>query len=291
MNMTIEFTKASGAGNDFVIVDNMDGRIRTDKPRLAAVLCSRHFGIGADGLLLVEPSATANFRMLYFNADGSTGGMCGNGGRCVARYAFLRGIAPAQQSFEALGFVYHADVQGAAVRLRMKDPEGFRPPFPLETPRENVTASFVDTGAPHAVVFDTSLEERDVPGTGRLLAHHVAFGEAGTNVNFVQLLGDDRIAMRTYERGVEDETLACGTGSVACAIVASMQFGLRSPVHVQTRSGEDLHVEFSNQDGLLNHVVLVGSAHMLFSGTVSYDDRKGRITDPIIEPSPTTSRP
>ncbi len=289
MERLITFTKASGAGNDFVIVDKSRGDLRGEPSRLAAALCSRHFGIGADGLLLIEPSSRADFTMRYFNADGSFGGMCGNGGRCAARYAALRGIAGMTMTFEALDFVYRAEVRGPSVRLAMKDPTRVRAHLRIATAREETAASFIDTGAPHLVIFDPALDDRDVVSTGRLLAHHAEFGTEGTNVDFVQLLGADRIAMRTYERGVEDETLACGTGSVASALIASLQFGLRSPVHVLTRGGEDLHVEFRNEEGTPRDIVLAGRAQMLFSGTVRYDDAKGHILEPTID-TPTTHR-
>jgi diaminopimelate epimerase len=279
MRRSIPFTKASGAGNDFIILDNLHGGIPEAKDRIARALCSRHFGIGADGLLVIEPSATAEFRMLYYNADGSYGGMCGNGGRCLARYAFLRGIARESMSFEALDTLYRAEIQGPAVRLHMKDPSKVALGLLVEVARQKFRGSFIDTGSPHLVIFDEALEERDVTASGRAIAHHSMFGTEGTNVNFLQLLGGDRIAMRTYERGVEVETLACGTGSVASAVIANLKFGLQSPVHVRTRGGEDLHVEFRNDQGTIHDVVLIGSAQMLFDGQVCYDDSTGRIVE------------
>jgi diaminopimelate epimerase len=282
-DLTIAFTKASGAGNDFVIIDNMQRLLAADKSALAVALCSRHFGVGADGLLVIEPSDRADFTMLYYNADGSYGGMCGNGGRCVARYAALKKIAHPSMVFEALGFLYHADLQGTAVRLRMRDPSNVRRKVLVRASGEEFSASFINTGSPHVVIFDEHLEERDILSTGRLIRSHTAFEPEGTNVNFVQLLGGDRIAMRTYERGVEAETLACGTGSVASALISSMLFGLRSPTHVRTRGGEDLHVEFQQKGDGFSEIVLLGSAHMLYSGIVRYSPQTKRIVDPAIE--------
>lgn len=279
MRHTLSFTKASGAGNDFVIINGLHVRLPAAKDRLARALCSRHFGIGADGLLVIERSTRADFRMLYFNADGSYGGMCGNGGRCIARYAFEHGIAQPAMSFESLDDLYTAEVTGAAVRLHMRDPVKARSRFPISAGGKTYQANFIDTGAPHLVIFDEALEDLDVLASGRLLAHHEMFAPGGTNVDFIQLTGADRIAMRTYERGVEDETLACGTGSVASAAIASFEFGLRSPVHVRTRGGEELHVEFTNDTGTIRDVVLVGSARLLFSGNVYYDDSTEQIVD------------
>ena len=148
---------------------------------------------------------------------------------------------------------------------------------------EQFLMHFVNTGSPHVVLFDEQMDERDVVSVGRAIRRHSEFAPEGTNVNFVQLLGGDRIAMRTYERGVEAETLACGTGSVASALVASLQFGLRSPVHVRTRGGEDLHVEFQQDGERLHDIVLLGSAHMLYSGIVRYNTQTNRIVDPTID--------
>ena len=282
-DQTIAFTKASGAGNDFVIIDNMNGACPADKSALAVSLCSRYFGIGADGLLVIEPSNRADFRMLYYNSDGSFGGMCGNGGRCAARYAVLKGIASPSLKFEALGYIYRADVQGSAVRLSMKDPSDLHRNVPVDFDTEHFLGNRINTGAPHVVIFDEQLDERDVVLTGRAIRRHHQFLPDGTNVNFVKLLGGDRIAVRTYERGVEAETLACGTGSIAGAVISSLQFGLRSPVHVRTRGGEDLHVEFTITGETARDIILVGSAHMLFSGIIRVNMQTMHIVEPNLD--------
>ncbi len=284
--MTLNFTKASGAGNDFVILDNRDGILPREKDRLAIALCSRPFGIGADGLLVIEPSNRADFTMLYFNSDGTSGGMCGNGGRCAARYAMLKGIAGPALTFETLDFVYRAEQQGARIRLHMKDPGAIRMGINVDVPDGRFTAHFVDTGAPHAVVVDDQLETRNVAAVGRALRHHEAFAPSGANINFLQFLGEDRIAMRTYERGVEAETLACGTGSAACSVIASLQFGLRSPIRVLTRSGEELEIGFREQNGAFTDVTLTGSAHMLYAGSIRYNPGTGSLMEPTIDTSP-----
>ena len=271
MTQTISFTKASGAGNDFVLVDNMQGLLRVDYAALARAACDRHFGVGGDGLLVAEPSAAADFRMLYFNADGSYGGMCGNGGRCLARFAFERGIAGAAHRFEALGHIYDASVREDSVSLHMKDPEAFVRRPALETAGRVRDAWSLNTGAPHAVLTVPDLERTDVRTEGKAVREHPAFSPGGTNANFMMEDGTGGISIRTYERGVEDETLACGTGSVASALVASHLYGIPSPVRVRVKSGETLTVHFTGPAGAWRDVYLEGSARMLFRGTFAYD--------------------
>lgn len=272
MKHTISYTKASGAGNDFVVINNMDRHLDVDYPALARALCSRPFGVGADGMLALEPSERAHFFMKYYNADGSYGGMCGNGGRCISRYAYLQGIAPENLTFEALGYVYHATISGERVKLSMKDPTGFRKEIGLHLQGRDYQAQFVDTGSPHVVFFVNDLESIDIAGVGRAARWDREFAPEGTNVNFVRKEEGSAISLRTYERGVEAETLACGTGSVASAVIAGMSFGLHSPVTVKVRSGEELLVHFKKQGDSLTDIVLEGSAHMLFSGNILYDD-------------------
>ncbi|HUI08790.1 MAG TPA: diaminopimelate epimerase [Bacteroidota bacterium] len=279
MTVRLEFTKATGAGNDFVLLNAMGGMPGADLPQLARALCDRHFGVGADGLLVLAPSKRSDFLMLYYNADGSSGGMCGNGGRCVARFALLEGIAGPRQRFEALGFVYRAEVAPAgSVRLSMKDPAGLRTGLRLSRGTgEPVDGTFIDTGAPHLVVFEDDLERLDVARLGRALRLDPSFAPEGTNVNFVSPEGGSTIRIRTYERGVEAETLACGTGSVASALVASWLRNMESPVRVTVRSGEELTVHFAREGDSWHDIALEGSAHMLFRGTAFYDPVSSRI--------------
>jgi diaminopimelate epimerase len=270
MDHEIQFTKASGAGNDFVIIDDRDGRLPRDKPRLARLLCDRHFGVGADGLLILQQSAKADFSMQYYNADGSYGGMCGNGGRCLARFAFLTGVAASPMTFDALDHVYRAEIEGESVKLGMKEPRDFRGPHDLHVGTFAAPCWFVDTGSPHVVIRRDELESIDIREIGRAIRMHPEYAPSGTNVNFIRILGDHDIEVRTYERGVEDETLACGTGSVASAFVASRLWGVISPVTVHVRSGENLVVHLEKSPDGQTATSLQGSAHMLFSGRVSY---------------------
>jgi diaminopimelate epimerase len=271
MQLQIHFLKASGAGNDFVVLNNLDGQLAAEKSALARVLCNRRTGIGADGLLILEPSAAADFKMLYYNADGSSGGMCGNGGRCIALTARLSGLVGQRCRFEALDSVYEAEIEDGLVRLSMKDPRDFQRDIVVHVGGTTYVCHTIDTGAPHAVVFVPDLEALDVGSVGRSLRNAQAFLPEGTNVNFVRLAGGDALELRTYERGVEAETLACGTGSIASASVSSYLYGLHFPINVRVRSGEVLRVSAQVAGQSISKVALEGHAAILFLGTVQYD--------------------
>ena len=279
MISTIPFTKMSGAGNDFVVINNMSGALQLDKSRLAASLCDRHFGVGADGLLILEPSVKADFTMMYHNADGSYGGMCGNGGRCVARYAHAAGIADAHQRFEALDTLYLAEVMGGSVKLRMKGVNSLDQNVLVQIGSDQLAGSFVDTGSPHFVTECSDLDEVDVTGLGVAIRRQKSFDPTGCNVNFVSMRKNGELSVRTYERGVEAETLACGTGSVASAIVFARQYGLGSPVTLNVLSGEQLHVYFQRKGNEFTDIWLEGSAHIHFSGFLQYDTDRNAIID------------
>lgn len=270
--MKIKFTKMSGTGNDFVVIDNRAGLI-TDGPSLAKKICDRRWGVGADGLLLVEKSDKAAYRMMYYNADGSYGGMCGNGGRCIANFAVDRGIAPKDHSFDALDYLYEAHIGETSVMLHMKDPKNLKLNFVLPVVGKKVKVHFVDTGAPHVVIpvqniakRKPSLESLNVHDLGSKIRYHKKFLPDGTNVNFIELTAVKQLKMRTYERGVESETLACGTGSVASAIVGSLLYGLESPVKIITRSGSMLTVNFKKRGKQFSDVSLSGPVTVTFTG-------------------------
>ncbi len=272
--MKIAFTKMTGAGNDFVVVDNRTKRIK-NASKAAKILCDRRWGIGGDGLLLIEKSRSASYRMMYYNADGSYGGMCGNGGRCIAWYAVLHRLAPKKHSFEALGHIYSAEVRKAEVVLTMKDPQDLRLQRELVLDSQTILISSVNTGSPHVVISISdlkderiSLQELDVAKLGRLIRYHGDFGTSGTNVNFIEKNKDNLLKIRTYERGVEDETLACGTGSVASALVASRIWNMRSPITLIPKSGHALRVEFDETGDRLWNIRLAGPAKIVFSGSV-----------------------
>lgn len=269
--MKIWFTKMSGAGNDFVVIDNRSKKI-PNRSKAARILCDRRWGIGGDGLLLLEKSKKADYRMMYFNADGSFGGMCGNGGRCIARYAVLNGIASRSHRFEALRHVYAAAVTGSEVALTMKDPRRLTMEKKIRLRGKATVVSYVHTGSPHVVVACSSLgrgkllKSVDVASMGREIRFHDRFKPSGTNANFIEPMRGNSIRIRTYERGVEAETMACGTGSIACAIVASRLWKLNSPIEVIPESGKRLRVEFEDDGTTISKVRLIGPAVITFSG-------------------------
>ena len=271
--MKIRFTKMSGAGNDFVVIDNRSRQIRNGR-KAARILCDRRWGIGADGLLLLEKSQKADYRMRYFNADGSYGGMCGNGGRCIARYAVFYRIAPRNHRFEALRQIYEAAVTASEVALAMKDPRSLILNKKIRLDGKSSSVSFVDTGSPHVVVPCSSLGRGkllkfiDVVGVGREIRFHGEFKPSGANANFIERMKGNSIRIRTYERGVEAETMACGTGSIASAIVASRLWKLNSPVNVIPESGKRLRVEFEDKGASISKVRLIGPAVITFKGQV-----------------------
>jgi len=273
--MKIEFRKMEGAGNDFIVIDNRGGVVK-DGALAAQKLCDRHFGIGADGLLLLENSSEADFRMTYYNADGSHGGMCGNGGRCIALYASDLGIGAQTMRFEALDFIYSAELSGKSVSVRMKDPQKVRTGIVLRLKSGTVTGHFVDTGSPHMVIFLNDIEGmglkalEDVPMDllGPEVRHHPEFQPSGVNVNIVHVMGDKLLRIRTYERGVEAETMACGTGSIASAIAAAETKGMSSPIRIEPLSRKELSVSFEKKGNKYLDVYLEGPAATVFTGTV-----------------------
>jgi diaminopimelate epimerase len=267
--MQLSFTKMNGAGNDFVMIDNRDQALALDPPRVA-LLCDRHRGIGADGVLAVEPAQQgADFRMRYYNADGGEAEMCGNGARCFARFAQRLGWNNREMSFETLAGVIRASFPGDLVRITMSDPHSHRPPFDLETNGRILNVHFLNTGVPHAVVFTDDIAAVDVARDGAALRYHPAFAPRGTNANFVQVLAPESIAIRTYERGVEAETLACGTGVCAAALLYSLRAGSSSPVRVKVRGGDTLEVGFEASGSGFRNVALTGPADFVFDGTIS----------------------
>ena len=264
----LKFTKMHGSGNDFVLIDNRDQVIsRAEAPEAARIFCRRKFGVGADGLILIENSDKADFRWGFYNADGSEAEMCGNGGRCAARFAFLNGIAPADMTFETLAGTISAHVKGNRVKLQLSLPHGLLLDKTLDVAGDEVVVSYINTGVPHVVVMVHDIETAPVFELGRKLRNHDFFAPDGANVNFASA-GDGRLHVRTYERGVEDETLACGTGSVAAALIASIKGLVGSPVDVVTRGGEILRVYHSvnKESGAISEVFLEGGAVLVYQG-------------------------
>jgi len=269
--MDIRFTKMNGAGNDFVVLDNRTRSLSLDGAAIAR-LCDRHRGIGADGLLVVEPAdGAADFRMRYYNSDGGEAEMCGNGARCFARFAArLMPEKPLSVSFETQAGLITAVLDGELVALEMGRPQDHRAGQALTLGDSKHHVHFINTGVPHAVVFVPDVEKIDVRALGSALRWHEAFSPKGTNANFAQVLASDSLVLRTYERGVEGETLACGTGVCATALLHAVETGASSPIHVRVRGGDTLRVDFhKNPDGTFASARLTGPADFVFEGTIS----------------------
>ncbi|MGA1977195.1 MAG: diaminopimelate epimerase [Bacteroidales bacterium] len=256
--MNITFNKYQGAGNDFIIIDNRKGMVSPDDEKLINKLCDRHYGIGADGLILVSETGTADFEMKYYNSDGRLGSMCGNGGRCVAHFSNRYGIAGKKQRFLAYDGIHEATIEKNIVRLQMSDVNEFR----------LINGNyFINTGSPHYIVFTEGVQNLDVFNEGKKLRWAPEFAPGGTNVNFAEII-DDTLFLRTFERGVEDETLACGTGITASAIASVLKghFG-SGPVNVRARGG-NLKVEFEIKNNKATNIWLTGTAIFVFEGTI-----------------------
>lgn len=264
-----------GGGNDFVLIDHRERFLpEAEQPRFARRVCHRQMGAGADGLILIEASPTANFRWRFYNADGSEPEMCGNGGRCAARFAVLTGIAPAEMSFETLAGTIKAEVKGRRVKLLMAGVGDFilGQTIPLEG--ESLLGHFLKVGVPHVAVAVPDLDAAPVTGWGRAVRFHQLFAPAGTNVNFIRVEGPQTLRIRTYERGVEDETLACGTGAAASALIAARLGQVVSPVTVHTRGGEALTIYFTPDGETFSQVYLEGDALVAYQGELWVDELK-----------------
>ena len=269
--MTLEFLKMSGAGNDFILLDNRNARIVLT-PEQVAKLCHRQFGIGADGLMLLVPSLTgkADWAWRFYNSDGSDAAMCGNGARCFARYIQrTTGWTRPTVTFETAAGVITAEFQGERVTINLTAPHDLRLSEKVATQAGVLEVSSINTGVPHAVVFVEDADKAMVQPLGSELRWHEHFKPRGTNVNFAQVQGPNQLRVRTYERGVEGETLACGTGVTASALVASRLHGFTSPIRIQVQSGDELSVSFqSDGQGGFSDVRLGGPASFVFEGRI-----------------------
>jgi diaminopimelate epimerase len=271
MNQTLRFHKMNGAGNDFVMLDNRDLSLSLSKDQIER-LCDRHRGVGADGLLMVEPATEGgDFKMRYYNADGGEAEMCGNGARCFGRYVnFLHGDSLTKIRFETLAGMISAEFEDSRVRINMSAPHNLKLNESLPVTDSQLTVHSINTGVPHAVVFVDDLSTVDVRGWGAALRYHEAFKPKGTNANFVKVIAPDSIQIRTYERGVEDETLACGTGMVACALIHHELTGAPSPISVKVQGGDTLRIGFrETAPHVYEDVTLFGPADFAFEGSVT----------------------
>jgi diaminopimelate epimerase len=267
---TIEFWKMNGSGNDFILIDNREGQVAEEEMgHLVERICRRRESVGADGLIFVTKSEHHDFGWRYFNADGGEVEMCGNGGRCVARFAHLKGIAPQKMTFETLAGPVSAEVRGRVVKVLVPEPTGLEMDIHLSRQRGWLTADFINTGVPHVVVQVEDIPDYPVFEQGKAIRHHPMFSPEGTNANFMKLIGSDHLQIRTYERGVEDETLACGTGAIASALVASARGMVSSPVRVRTRGGEELRIYFRKEGDKFDKVWLEGSTSIVYKAKLN----------------------
>jgi diaminopimelate epimerase len=265
----LKFTKMSGNGNDFIVIDNYNGRVRLSARQIQA-LCTGHLSIGADGLLLLEKGKKPyDFFMCFYNNDGRQAEMCGNGGRCIARFAYLHGHAGAKMKFMARDGPHEAEIKkNGIVKLKMIEPFGYRQVVKVKVNGRTATGSFINTGVPHFIVPVSNIDKIDVAGLGRALRFHRAFGPKGTNANFVQKKGN-AFRIRTYERGVEAETYACGTGATAAAVALSLNGKAKPPVKLQAKGGP-LKVYFKETEhcGIMD-VWLEGGARVVCEGLIN----------------------
>ena len=270
-----EFFKMSAGGNDFIVFDNRDGVLRPDGMKeIIRKLCTRALSVGADGLILLEKSKQADVRATFFNPDGGET-FCGNGARCAARLAYLKGLAPARMKVETGIMVHHAEVKGASVSFEMRDPRGFDDAIEVEALGEKVRGTFVDTGVPHLVVFRQVPPRDPIAPLGRALRSHKRFAPEGTNVNFVHRVQGGHFVIRTFERGVEAETLACGTGCVAAALAVAAAGQAKPPVMLVTRSGEPIRVRFEGDARSATGLRLEGDARLIYVGQLTEESIRG----------------
>lgn len=267
--MRIEFTKMHGAGNDFVMIENLDGAIDLSSEQVAR-LCDRRFGIGADGLILLNPATVegTDATMIYYNADGGRVDMCGNGARCFTSFAILNGVGDGKQvHFTTDAGPMQADAEDGLYTIRMTPVHSIELDQSLSTAHGSYDFAFMNTGVEHVVVFTDDVDAIDIVPAGSAIRYHDRF-PAGTNTNFAQVLDDGVIEVRTYERGVENETLACGTGVVAVAIAANLTKNLATPISLRVRGGDILVVDFDRNGDDISDITLTGPAKVVFTGSV-----------------------
>ncbi len=255
-------------GNDFVVLDNRKGVIGNRISSFARQLCDRKLGIGADGLLLVEKSKIADFKMRIFNPDGSEPEMCGNRSRCIALYSKLNKIASYSTKIETKAGLLSAKVGKVNVKISMTEPKDMKLGISLKLKNKPYKLHYINTGVPHVICFVKDLDCVDLASFGRSIRYHKLFMPEGTNVNIVYQKGKTSILARTYERGVEGETLACGTGSVASAVISGIVKGLKPPITVGTRGGS-LKIYFTLKNCIVGNVYLEGEAREVFKGQIS----------------------
>lgn len=270
----LNFSKYSGAGNDFILIDNRDGSFPYHLKGMIPAMAARRVSIGADGVVLLENSEKADFKMRIFNCDGSEAEMCGNASRCLIAFARRLGIEKDKYSFETKEKILHASYIDNEIEIEMGPPADFREGISMSAKNGKWEIFFVNTGVPHSIIFVEDINSVDVAGLGREIRYSDMFKPKGTNVDFVEVYDEDYIKVRTYERGVEDETLACGTGITAAAIIANKVRGVKKPMWILVRSNEILRVDFDVEDGSYKNVTLRGPATLVYDGIYYYKRNK-----------------
>lgn len=259
---TLKFTKLSATGNDFILIDNRDGKLSGNEHQFFRQICQRRQSVGADGILLIENSDQYHFSLRYFNSDGHIGEMCGNGARAAAYYAYTNELAPAEAQFDVLGVVYQATVNKNWVKLVMPPPVEIRQYPGVVEEADFQEGGYLNVGVPHYVLFVPEVDQVDVETIGRKYRYHTTFQPWGTNTNFIEIVDDKNLKIRTYERGVEQETLACGTGTISSAILAKLQKNIELPVTVYAPGGI-LRVDFDND---MTKILLEGQVKIVYFG-------------------------
>jgi len=269
--MKLKFWKMHGARNDFILFDDRDGNFPINDRAFISHAAARHSGIGAEGIILIRTSRVSDFRMVFFNPDGGEAEMCGNGARCAARLAFEMGLADRRMTIDTGAGILWARVMTPEVCLWMTPPTDWTLDGALDLEGRHLTYGFVNTGVPHVVMRTGDLRDIDVQGVGSSVRRHRDFAPKGTNVNFMQVLPDGGLSVRTYERGVEAETPACGTGVTACGLIAAKNGWVRLPVNVRTLSGDVLIIDGELTDESARDVTLTGPTEHVFEGTIEYE--------------------
>ncbi len=278
------FFKLQAAGNDFILIESPKLRVKTAVyQKIARKYCQRKISIGADGLLVIGPSPKASFKMRIFNPDGSEAEMCGNGARCAVLWAVLKQRVAAKRTgvlkLDTKAGIIESKVnirnQQGEVRIKLTDPSGLKLSLPLKVGGRNLNVDFINTGVPHAVIFVEGLDRIDVAGIGRAVRNSQRFKPAGANVNFVEVIDKNYLRVRTYERGVEAETLACGTGCAASAIAASFRlkpagFCGKEAVKLGVKGAETLRVYFDRRKSRIDNLWLEGRAYLVYEGKIAY---------------------
>jgi len=264
------FSKYVGSGNDFILIDNRKLSFPAHDCSFISKLCHRQFGIGADGVILLENSEKADFKMLIFNADGSEAEMCGNGIRCFFKYIQEKGFNLTTcliETKEAIIRLAQGDPRKPnEISVEMQDPIDIKWDIDLTVDSKNLKVHYLNTGVPHAIIFKEQIEDNDLKILGPKIRNHQQFLPKGTNVNFATITGTNEVTIRTYERGVENETLGCGTGATAVAIAAAHLYDIQLPVSIKTQSGEKLEINFTKNQSIIKDVTMKGPAVFVYSG-------------------------